>query len=138
MNWTQVIDNNRCADIYYIDLKRAFDSVSINKLIHKSKHIGISHHYVSWLSTFLFNSQLSVMLNDTLSNSFVQISGVAQGTSIEPLCFLIYINDLSMSIKYCILKLFADDAKIYFCYPRVNWSDLLQINLNKITQWALL
>ena len=81
---------------------------------------------------------MSVKVNGTLSNSFPQTSGVAQGTSLGPLCFLIYINDLSMHIKNCILKLFADDAKIYFCYPRGNWSDLLQIDLNNITQWALL
>ena len=77
---------------------------------------------------------MSVKISDTLSNSFLQTSGVAHGTSIGPLCFLIYINDLSMNIKYCILKLFADDGKIYFCYPRVNWSNLLQINLNNFTQ----
>ena len=42
-----------------------------------------------------------------------------------------------MNIKHCIWKLFADDAKIHFCYPPGNWSDFLQIDLNNITPWAL-
>ena len=47
------IENGICADICYIDFKCAIDSVSINKLIHKLKHIDISEHYVSWLFKFL-------------------------------------------------------------------------------------
>ena len=81
---------------------------------------------------------MSVKINDTLSNSFLQTSGVAQGVSIGPLCFLIYVNDLAMNIKYSILKLSDNVAKIYLCYPRGNWSNLLQIDLNNSTQWALL
>ena len=34
-------------EICSIDLKRGFDCVSINKLVHKLKHISISEHYVS-------------------------------------------------------------------------------------------
>ena len=74
----RVIENGKCVDICCIDFKRAFDSVSINKLIHKLKYIGISEYYVLWLLRFLSNRQMSVKMNDTLSNSFLQISGVAQ------------------------------------------------------------
>ena len=63
---------------------------------------------------------------------------MSQGTYFGSLCFFIYINYLSVNIKYSILKFFADDAKIYFYFPLDNWPDLLQIYLNNITQWAFL
>ena len=69
----------------------ASGSVFINKLIHKLKHVGIFYHYISWLSSFLSNRQMSVKIKDTLSNSFLQTVGVAQGTSIRPLYMLPYL-----------------------------------------------
>ena len=69
-------------------------------------------------------------INDTLSNNFLQTSGVRSTRFLYQvtICFFIYKNELFMDINYYILKLFADDAKIYFSYPRGNWSNLLQID----------
>ena len=39
-------------------------------------------------------------------------SGIPQGSVLGPILFLIFINDLPKVIK-CLIKLFADDAKLY-------------------------
>jgi Reverse transcriptase (RNA-dependent DNA polymerase) len=66
-----------------------------------------------------------------------QISGIPQGNSIGPLCFLIYISDLPLNIKHRTIKLFADDVKLYFDFVRndilstqANWAKLWQLDIS--------
>ena len=49
---------------------------------------------------------------------------------------MVNIYDLSVNIKYYIVKLFADNAKIHFFWVWGNLPDLLNINCDDITQWA--
>ena len=72
-------------------------------------------------------------------------SGIAQGTSLEPLSFSLYINDLPSCVKCSICKLFANDTKLYFingplastdefqndllAYALVHWSNMWQLTI---------
>ena len=47
-----------------------------------------------------------------MSVSVAVILGVPQGTGLGPLFFLLYINDLSDSMK-CQIRFFADDSIVY-------------------------
>jgi hypothetical protein len=40
-------------------------------------------------------------------------SGIPQGTVLDPIMFLVYINDINEYIKHSTLRLFADDSIIY-------------------------
>jgi len=64
-------------------------------------------------------------------------SGVPQGSILWPLLFLIYINDLSESVKHSTVFKFVDDAK---CYKSINTqmdSTHLQQDLNSLFQWSI-
>ena len=43
------------------------------------------------------------------------ISGVPQGSILGPLLFLVYVNDMHLSIK-CRLALYADDSALVFSH----------------------
>ena len=63
--------------------------------------------------SFLTGRKQRVVLNGFKSEWTTVISEVPQGSVLGPLLFLLYINDLPDNVKYCQVKIFADDTKIY-------------------------
>ena len=54
-----------------------------------------------------------------------------------PILFLIFINDLPKVVK-CLIKLFADDAKLCQIIKTNEDSDDLQIDVGKSKEWAII
>ena len=64
-------------------------------------------------------------------------AGVGQGTHLEPVLFLIYINDVSIIIRFCKILLFADDTKIYKAIKCGQDVLELQADLDSFNEWCL-
>ena len=96
---------------------------------------GIQGDAAKWMINWLAGRRLRVCINQSYSNRAPVISGVAQGSVLGPLIFLIYINDLDINIVSKMSK-FANDTKL--CHRARNPDDImkLQEDINKLVEWA--
>ena len=123
-------------DVVYLDFAKAFDKVDHKILMKKVKQFGITGKLYLWIESFLSNRFQQVLVDGKLSRKEKVISGVPQGTVLGPLLFLIYINDLEESVKYSILRIFADDSKIVKEVKAQNDHLKLQEDLDSTINWA--
>ncbi|XP_052825869.1 uncharacterized protein LOC128248538 [Octopus bimaculoides] len=77
-----------------------------------------------------------VVISGVRSNTAKVLSDVPQGTVLDPLLFLIYINDIIRVIKYSNVKIFVDDSKLVKVVNRMgDWTNL-QLDLVAVIQWS--
>ena len=103
--------NNHYTGLIFLDLKKAFGTVNHNVLLSKLNHYGIRGVAHNLLSSYLTNRKQSVTINNYCFTPLIINNGVPQGSTLGPLLFLIYINDLENSILTN-PRLFADDTCI--------------------------
>ena len=120
----------------FLDISRAFDKVWYEGLIFKLKQNGIYGNLLNLLCDFLRNRKQRVLLNGQVSDWSDVTAGVPQGSTLGPLSFLIYINDLLEGLSSN-TKLFADNTFLFSVIHDSNTSALeLNSDLAKINRWA--
>ena len=97
----------------FLDLSKAFDTIDHNILLHKLWHYGIRGTAHQWFTSYLSNRKQVVELNRIRSNTRLVEYGVAQGSIIGPLLFLIYVNDFSNCITSGNTIMYADDTNVF-------------------------
>ena len=123
-------------DVIYLDFAKAFDRVPHNELLLKLWKIGITGNLWWWFRFYLNNRQQCVRLNGSYSTFLSVLSGVPQGSVLGPLLFLIYINDLFLSVRSSNALSFADDTKCYKQILEHLDSIQLQQDLDSMANWS--
>ena len=113
-DWNTHFGANDTVNVVYTDLRKAFDKVSLPKLITIMQSYGIKGQLLSWFEAFLVGRTQHVTLNQTISQPLPVTSGVPQGSVVGPLLFLLFIDDVTkLGTQRTKLSLFADDTKVY-------------------------
>ncbi len=123
--------------VLFLDLKKAFDTVNHEILLHKLCKYGMSPNVVDWFRNYLTGHIQNTKVNNTLSDNAIVQCGVPQGSILGPLLFILYINDLlGEVINDCSISLYADDTALY--YSNSSYVDLkvaIRDDIGSVSEW---
>ena len=92
-NITKAMDEGKYMISIFLDLSKAFDTVKHQILLNKLEHYGIRGLCLKWFESYLHGRTQIVRFGDHRSNKISLTTGVDQGPILDPLLFLLYIND---------------------------------------------
>lgn len=134
---TKALDNGERCLAVFIDLKKAFDTVSIPLLLRKLEDLGIRGNALEWFRDYLSNRSQVVKVSDTFSQSLPVDYGIPQGSTLGPTLFLAYINSLcKLQIDKGSILAFADDTALIFWGK--SWSEVkeaAETGLRTVMKW---
>ena len=122
----------------YIDLSKAFDTLSFDILLYKLNYYGVKGNAFKLLKNYLTNRKQYVVFNSQNSETVDIATGVPQGSILGPLLFSICINDLITISNKLKFIMYADDTTIYFNLEDFDPYHLkrdINNELEKITLW---
>ena len=132
---TKFSSDSLSVDVVYLNFLKAFDMVPHRRLLHKLSGYDFRGDLLSWFRSFLTGRRQRVVLGDTESAWTSVTSGVAQGSVLGPIFFILYINDLPERISNdC--KLYADDSKVIAIMRDILSASLLQSDIDALRDWS--
>ena len=108
----RALDEGKEVRVVFCDISKAFDRVWHKGLLRKLESIGIRGSLLSWVKNYLSERKQRVVINNSTSSWRDINIGVPQGSIVDPLLFIVFINDILTDINSTI-TLFADDTSLY-------------------------
>ena len=107
-------------------------------LLEKLYALGIRGNIYNWFKSYLVNRKQYVIYNNYKSDMGTITHGVPQGSILDPLLFIIYMNDFSKSSELSFAILYSDDTTTFLegnSYNKI----ILELNteLLKIESWLV-
>ena len=137
-SWAFNIDRGNVNTVFFLDLKKAFDTVDHDVLLAKLILYGIQESAYDWFKSYLNNRTQKCVVNGSLSKVCSLGCGVPQATFLGPLLFLIYITDLPNCLSFCQPRMYADDTHITYSSTDLHSMQFsLYRDLSNIHKWLL-
>jgi hypothetical protein len=131
------VDKNKKCLAVFLDIKKAFDTVSVPILVNTLETIGIRDTPLRLFTSYLEFRTQKVKVGNHVSDQRTISYGVPQGSVLGPTLFLIYINQLcNMKIEGGTIFTYADDTAIVFSGD--TWDDVrlaAEHGLSKVARW---
>lgn len=132
---SKVVSLKRQVDVIYTDVMKCFDSIYHSAINHKLKLVGFSPPLTQLIDSYLRNRKNYVSYEECTSKPFTPPSGVAQGSKLSSLLFILTFDDVHKNIKHSQFQLYADDLKIYKEIISINDCLLLQEDIDRVQKW---
>ena len=78
----------------FLDIKGAFHSIDIDRLIYNMRKHGIPKEYTEWMKWRLGNRHTMLSFDDYQTAAFIIANGLDQGDPYSGICYLLYNADL--------------------------------------------
>lgn len=131
------IDNKLVTCGLFLDFSKAFDTVNHKILLSKLNRYGIRGNALSWFTNYLQNRQQYVKIDNYESTKLTMKCGVPQGSTLGPLLFLLYINDMPNSTTKLSFRIFADDTNVFYaCNNAKDLESVMNQELTKILHYC--
>ena len=121
-------------DLIIMGFAKAFDKVPHRRLLHKLEYYGIRGSTHNWINSWLSERTQQVVLEGQASDPVPVLSDVPQGSVLDPVLFLIFINDMPGNIRSSV-RLFTDDCVLYRNIHSLQECLTLQEDLTSLGQW---
>ena len=138
-SWLKAINEGKIIGCVLVDFRKAFDLVDHQILLKKLQCYKCSDLSLSWFKSYLSHRTQRVALNSNVSEPSEIVHGVPQGSILGPLLFLLFINDLPLSLqsKSTYIDLYADDTTIYYIgQDKDELEKQLQSSLDNLKMWC--
>ena len=120
----------------FMDLSKAFDVLNLEILKLKLEHYGFRNDFLGFLMSFVENREYFVSANGFISHTNTVNIGVPQGSTLGPLLFLLYINDLVNCSEKLLFSLFADDSTATYSHHNLKETmNTLREEFVKVLEW---
>ena len=118
----------------FLDLKKAFDTVNRDLLLHKLDHYGFRNNIGQLIRSYFTNRAQYVNISNCNSSTKSVPLGVLQGSVLGPLMFSTFINDITELGVNSIL--FADDA-VFFVESNTLHDAVIQMQsfIGRLSVW---
>ena len=112
------LNNKKTTCSIFVDLKKAFDSVSHDILLKKMEHYGFRGCVWKLLISYLKDRKICSKVDNSISKLHRVKFGVLQGSVLGPLFFLLHVNDLPEASHFE-TTLFADNTNLHLSHSNV-------------------
>lgn len=129
------LDKGGVVGAVFLDLKKAFDTVSHAVLCSQLIHFNFSVITMNWIRSYLSGRSQSVSIENCQSVSRTVATGVPQGSILGPIFFSLYINDLPTACPEVECIMYADDKVFVHGRSRDIVAAKLTKAMNEVASW---